>query len=235
MHGLGVDPPARRGLELVDQVPAPQQADAVGHLAGAIHVVGHHQDGLAGIGQGPHQVMELVDGRGVEPGGGLVEQQDVGVTQDGQRDGHLLAHALGVAPQAQAARIGTQRDPIQRRLDVGVPARHARQLQKVAQVLARIQVLVQRRRFRQISHRPARSHQVGADLLAVDQHPPAGCRQEAQEGGQRRRLAGAVAAQQPVHLTPGHGKADAGQHLLAAALHAQLFGLQPDVGAHVRT
>ena len=81
---LGIDPSFRRPLEASDQLALAQQADAVGHLTGAIHVVGHHQDRSIVVRQGPNEAVELVDGDGIEAGRGLVEQQDGRVPQQGQ-------------------------------------------------------------------------------------------------------------------------------------------------------
>ena len=66
MHGFGVDTPISGCCELIHEVPATKKPDAVGDLAGTIHVMRDHQDGLAGIRQPAYQVVELINGGGVQ-------------------------------------------------------------------------------------------------------------------------------------------------------------------------
>ena len=51
----------------------------VGQGLGLVHVVGGEHHGAALGAQAPHQVPRLAAGRGVEPGGGLVEEDQLGV------------------------------------------------------------------------------------------------------------------------------------------------------------
>jgi hypothetical protein len=68
-------------------------------------------------------LADLVDARGVEPVGGLVEDQQVGVLEQGPGDGQPLLHAEGVgaeavpAPRAETHLVQHLRHPGRRRAD----------------------------------------------------------------------------------------------------------------------
>ena len=71
-----------------------QDGDTVANRVQAVQVVGHHEHGEA---EGPLQAEhELIKGGGadrIEAGGGLVEEQDVGVERERAREPGALAHA----------------------------------------------------------------------------------------------------------------------------------------------
>jgi hypothetical protein len=63
-----------------DDPPAVEDQDAVGELLGLVQVVGGEQDrGLALLGEAVDEVVEVSPGSRVEPGGGLVQEQQLGL------------------------------------------------------------------------------------------------------------------------------------------------------------
>ena len=77
--------------------PPREDRDAVGQPLGLVEVVGGEQDRLAERGQVRDGVPAAPAGLGVEPGGGLVEEDDVGVTGEREREVEASALAAGEA------------------------------------------------------------------------------------------------------------------------------------------
>lgn len=71
--------------------------------------VGDEDDDFVG-GEGVEQVLEVLAGGVVEPGGGLVEEEDGGVGGDGAGDGQALplAHAELAAAVEEASELGVE-------------------------------------------------------------------------------------------------------------------------------
>ena len=88
----------RRPLLVED--PLVHVKDAGGRLAGKLHLVGDHHHGHPLGGQPPDDRQHLPRRRGVEVGGGLVQQKDFGLHGQGAGDGHPLLlsarHLAGV-------------------------------------------------------------------------------------------------------------------------------------------
>ena len=74
MHRLGIDPiHAGWPVECANEFALVQEVNAVGYMAGAVDIVGHQQDGPAGLGKIPDQPVEFVDRYGVETRRRLVQ------------------------------------------------------------------------------------------------------------------------------------------------------------------
>ena len=80
---LGAEP-FRRGVG--DDPPAGQEDQPVGEVVGLVDVVGGKHHRRAGGGQVLHRGPRPPAGFGIEPGGRLVQEQDLGPTDDPDRD-----------------------------------------------------------------------------------------------------------------------------------------------------
>ena len=76
-----------------------QHRDAVGEPHDLAQLVGDEDDRLAGVGEGPHHLLELGDLGGGEHGGGLVEDEAIGVAVEGLEDLGALLHARPAGPR----------------------------------------------------------------------------------------------------------------------------------------
>ena len=93
--------PLRDDLALIDD------GDAIAEAFGLVHVMRGQQDGPATLAQVADDVPELAAGLGVQAGRRLVEEQDLGVADQGDRDreplllasGKLLDEGIGLAFQ----------------------------------------------------------------------------------------------------------------------------------------
>ena len=79
----------------LDDLAVGHEHDAVGGLAGKAHLVGHDDHRHALLGEADHDVEHLVDHLGVEGGGRLVEEHDLGVHRERARDRDALLLAAG--------------------------------------------------------------------------------------------------------------------------------------------
>ena len=78
---------------LFDDAAVFDDADAVGFADGGEAV--SDDDGGTALHEGIEGFLNLFFGLGIEAGGGLVEEEDGGVFQDGPGDGHALALSAG--------------------------------------------------------------------------------------------------------------------------------------------
>jgi hypothetical protein len=103
---------------------------AVGHDAAvADHddVVGDHLDLVEEVGGQEHrgtsvrvpaeEVAHPPDARGVETVGGLVQDEDVGVAEQGVGDPEALPHSEGVVPHPPACLVGSEADELEHLVD----------------------------------------------------------------------------------------------------------------------
>ena len=99
---LGLDHAAlhlRQGA-LQQQLPGVQDAHVVAHVLQLPQIVGREQDRGAPLGHVLHQdAPDLPAHHRVQAVHRLVQDQHPGLDGDGQQEGRLLLHALGVAPQ----------------------------------------------------------------------------------------------------------------------------------------
>ena len=83
------------GLALREQQPVKHQGAACGVPGGEFHIVGHHQNRRALPAQRQQQLRQLRLGIGVQPLGGLVQQQHRGLPQQQLAYGKTLDLAAG--------------------------------------------------------------------------------------------------------------------------------------------
>ena len=84
------------GVALLDDLAGVHHPDPVAHRADDAEVVGDQQDRRVGLAaQRAHEVEHLGLDRGVEPGGRLVEHEQLGVARQGHGDDDTLLHAAG--------------------------------------------------------------------------------------------------------------------------------------------
>ena len=79
---------------------------AVAELLGLFDVVGGEQDGALLAAQVQHELVDFEARLRVEPGGGLVEEEHLGIVEQGQRQGEALFLSAG-----ELARIGCRASP----------------------------------------------------------------------------------------------------------------------------
>src|SRR5690348_2244131 len=94
-----------------DNTPFVDHGDTVGDLARARHVMGDGDGGGAKVAHALHD--QLVDDVGhdrVEPGGGLVEDDDLGLRRDGARQADALLHAARQLRWPELADFRSQSD-----------------------------------------------------------------------------------------------------------------------------
>src|SRR6266511_4300317 len=101
--GEGVQVPgggdaAQQDAVLVLPEPVPQLPRQVGELLRLVHVVGGEQDRLAEVAQALHQLPRAAPGRGIEAGGRLVEEEQVGVADDAEGEVQAALLAAGQRP-----------------------------------------------------------------------------------------------------------------------------------------
>ena len=106
-----------------------EDRDAVGQPLGLVEVVGGEQDRLAERGQVRDGVPAAPPGLRVEPGGGLVEEDDVRVTGEREREVEAPALPAGEPADELATRASVELDELEQLLGrsgppvVGAPAR----------------------------------------------------------------------------------------------------------------
>src|SRR5438552_2938909 len=66
-----------------------------GAAFGVVHVVGGVEEGDAAVGEVEEEVPELAACDGVDAGGGFVEEDDVGLVDEGAGEGEALLPAAG--------------------------------------------------------------------------------------------------------------------------------------------
>lgn len=177
--------------------------------------VAGHQHGLPGRGEVAHRLPHLVDARGVEAVRRLVEDHQLGVLEQRGRDRQPLLHAEGVGAEGAGRPVGEadvgehpvhpgggRPDPGGEQLEVPPPGERREEPRRLDDRPDPGDDLGQRVGDRAVEH--AHDTRVGAD--EPEQHPD------------RRRLARAVRAQEPVHAAERHVQVQAahGDDLAAA-------------------
>ncbi len=89
----------RLPLELVGDRATPHHEDAVGEAQELLDLRGHEEDRGAGVGQLPHQLVDLLLGPHVDPPGGLVEEHHRRRGQEPLAEDDLLLVASGKRPR----------------------------------------------------------------------------------------------------------------------------------------
>ena len=96
------------GGALFQQLAVGHEQHPVAHFTGEAHFVGDHHHGHTAPGQFLHDFQNFAYHFGVQSGGGLVEEHDLGLHHQGPDDGHALLltagelDGVGVCPVTQA-------------------------------------------------------------------------------------------------------------------------------------
>ena len=214
-RAVGVPPPhdGHAGLgaaELVDapdvdQSSAQDDARAVAELGRLVEVVRGEQDRRALGLQAADELPELAAGLGVEPGGGLVEEEQLGAADDAE--GHVDPSPLAARElRHPGPRLRLEADRRDHLVDV---ARVGKEPGEVGQLLAHGVVARLRRR---LQHDAEPGLPVEVAVRGIDaEHADLARRAQAValEDLDGRRLAGAVRAEQGEGLTAGDVEVDA--------------------------
>ena len=148
------------------------------------------------VSQLPDQVADLADLDRIEPGGRLVEDQDVGIVNHRLGQAHALAKPARKVAEDPVLDLG-QAAPRDHLADRQPPLRasHVLELGPVAKILGDAHLVVERHVFRQVSHIPPDFHGFVEDIVPGEHGDAAGRRQVGCEDPHRGRLAGPVGAQ----------------------------------------
>ena len=202
---------------LVDDAARVDDGDAVAQFLDLGQLVAGEQDGHALLGQAPDQLAHVAHAGGVEAGGGLVEDQEARPAQQRGGDAKALAHPVRVAAHPVLG-AGAELDHVEHLVDApGGPVTVERG--EEFEVLARAQVRVEARRLDEPGDALERVRAV-AHGVAVEQFDDAlAGRDQAERHAQRGRLAGAVGAEEAVHVAGVHVQVDViDRHNLVVAL-----------------
>ena len=205
-----------------------QHRDAIGDGADRAHVVGDGQRGGAHLGD--DLADQCVDHPGhdrVEPGGRLVEKDDLGLGGDGARKPHALLHAARKLGGQAVSNLGAEADAAQL-LDGDLAGLAAGTLEWAAQQ-AEGDVLPDRERVKEgrslKQHAEAREQRLALAarrVVPVDGDAAAVGGDEPEDALQQHRLARARAADDHHRAALGHMQAGAAQHGSAVKILVQL-------------
>src|SRR5579862_1025887 len=84
--GHAVAPAQRLWRALGHDLPGGDDRDPIGQVFGLIHVVGGEEDSLAELTEPGHDLPGGAAGRRVEAGGGLVEEDEIWIADEGERE-----------------------------------------------------------------------------------------------------------------------------------------------------
>jgi hypothetical protein len=194
----------------------------IADLLDEFHHVAGEQDGRAGVGEPLEQPADHVGGHRVHPLQGLVEEEHLGVVDQGAAEGGLLPHAGGVVGD-EALRVALQVQDVEElgRALPGLARGKAMQAPGVLQQLHPGQPVEQPHLGGNDANDGLGRGRVGPDANAVDQHRPRIWPQQARHHGQGRGLPGAVRADEAGQRSPGDVEVDPGDRFLAAEALAQ--------------
>ena len=172
--------------------------------------MGGEHDGLAEVAQGADRLPRGAPGDGIEAGGGLVEEDELRVAD--QREREVQAADLP-ARERPRARVGllAQADEVD---DLVRLARARVEGAEVGDRLADAERAVHPRGLQDDPDPRAQRDRPLARVLPEDGDVPRRARPVALEDLHRRGLARAVGAEQPEDLPPRHGEVDARDRLV---------------------
>ena len=212
--------------------PAPlQHQDPIRKLGDEVEVLLHQQDrqgpGVPELRQRPGHVL---DDRGLDPLGGLIEEKESGIAHQAARQRQELLLAAGkrfALAFEQGFEPGEVRQQRRERRSFVVP---------VVVLPGEFQVLPHRQpredppALGHVSHPEPRAlvRRQAGDLVPVVPHGPGAGGQEAHQGLQERGLPHAVVAEDPHHLAFAHLDPDAVQDRHPAVPARQILHLQAD-------
>ncbi len=186
-----------------------EEQHAIADVLDFVHVVRGPEDPAGAVfGDGADRATQVLRGRGIERGGRLVEQQQRRLVQHrlGERDARLLAGRQHAAFRvAEAAQIEAVEHRVDARADVADVVEQPEQ----GQVLQDRKVARQRRVDRREVRALERAGAVAREIDAFDRDRARARLEHAQDHVDRRRLAGAVRAEQADDLVAAHRERDA--------------------------
>src|SRR4051794_11026197 len=198
---------AERRLELGGraagaQSPAVHERDPLAELVGLVHVVRREQDRHAALlAQSRDEIPHGAARDRVEADRRLVEDQHARPVDERLRELEPADHAAGVR-RHEAIRGLEYAGRLEREVDAlaALRARDVEQPREQHHVLAPGERAVGRELLRHVADLPAHGHPLAGDVVAEDVRDAAADRQERRQDADRRRLAGAVGAEQAEHL-----------------------------------
>src|SRR5690242_12305513 len=108
-----------------DDPPAIDDADAI-HLLGLLQIVRRQKEGDAALGaDGAQVVPEIAAALWIQPGGWLVEKENLGLMQQAAHNLQFALHAAGELLYRPAQRVGDAEQPGQPFHLLAIAARHA--------------------------------------------------------------------------------------------------------------
>ncbi len=99
MHGFCINVCLFCRRVLSDQFAIVKQTYFIGHLTSTVHIMSHHKNGLPIIGKVANDLMKFVNGARIQAGRGLIQEQDVCITQYRQCNRNPLTHSFRVITQ----------------------------------------------------------------------------------------------------------------------------------------
>ncbi len=211
------------------QATATEDRYPVDVLLDARQDMGGDQHAGAALAQLAEDVIKLTGGGRVETGGGLIQQQQPRLAQQGLRQPQALAHAFGVGFDPAVGGL-LQPDPLeQRSLGSGTDTL---EFAEVGQHFAAAQLLVETDVLRQVTHASAQVVGLGTNWRGAEQpHLPLAGTNHPQHQFHGGGLTGAIVTQQAHDLPRGQIQGDVGQGGHLAKVLADL--LQFQYRAHV--
>ena len=202
------------GGALGDDLAVVDDGDAVAERVGLLEIVGGEEDGGAGFAQPADLVPHPGPALGVEPGGRLVEEEELGEVH--QPDAHVEAALLaaGVGPGLAVAAVGELQGLEQlggTRARIG--GAHAVQAALHDQLPASGDLRVAAPLLADVADPLAHPAGLAEQVAAGNGRPAAGDREQGGEHPERRRLAGAVGAEEAEGLASLDVEVDAGDRL----------------------
>ena len=190
--------------------PGVHQGDAVA-AQGLVHEVSGDEDRDAlAAGEVDQELPELVAGDGVDPGGGLIEQEHVGLVQNGDGQGQPL-----LEPQGKLLRggfeIGAEAEPIDEFVDpgAGTVAGKVEDTGVELEVLTDRELAVEGEGLRHVADALARGQVVGVHGITEELGLALGGGEEPGQHLHRGRLSAAVGAEETEDLAAADGEVDA--------------------------
>ena len=192
----GVDLAVEHHFRMVDQ------GDAVTDLLDRGHVVRRKEDGVPLVAQFEYLAFEQFGIDGIETAERFVEDEQLGLVDDGDDELHLLLHALGELFELLAP---PRHDPelLEPRLDAafGFAVAEPFELGQVDGLLADLHLLIKAALFGQVADVV---DVFGARGVAVEAHLARVGRRDAVDDADEGRLAGPVGTEQAEDLPAGH-------------------------------
>ena len=197
---------------LRDHLPVVDDGDPVGELVGLLEVLRREQERRPLAPELAHDRPDLVAAARIEPGRGLVEEQDPRAREQARREIQAAPHTARVGARG-AIRSVRQVETLEQ-LGGAAPGLVPRELEQAPehlQVLAPGQDLVDGRELpgqpEQLANRGGLAH----DVVPEDLCSTLLRREQRGEDPDQRGLSGAVRAEQPEHCPLGHLEVDAGE------------------------